>query len=88
MSHKHKAKIEKLFEHPLSTNIDFRKLLSALEHYGIEVDHTKKNRVRLVYSDEQELFLPMPHGDHLSKDDVVRLRHWLEEVGVTPDTIE
>ena len=88
MSHKHKAKIEKLFEQPISTNIDVRKLLSALEHYGIGVDHTKKNKVRLIYSDEQELFLSLPHGDHLSKDDVVRLRHWLEEVGITPDTIE
>ena len=88
MSHKHRAKIEKLFEHPISTNIDFRKLLSALEHYGLSVDHTKKNKVRLAYSDEQEFFLSMPHGDHLSKDDVVRLRHWLEGVGITPDSVE
>ena len=88
MSHKHKAKIEKLFEHPVSGNIDARKLFSALEHYGIRVDHTKKNKVRLVFSEEQEFFLSVPHGDHLSKDDVVRLRHWLVELGLTPENIE
>jgi len=34
MSQKHKAKIEKLFEHPISGNIDVHRLISALEHYG------------------------------------------------------
>ncbi len=88
MSHKHKAKIEKLFEHPLSTNIDVKKLFAALEHYGIAVEHTKKNRARLVHSDEEELFIALPHGDHLGKDEIVRLRHWLEAIGLTPDTLD
>jgi len=87
MSHKHRAKIEKIFEHPVSGNIDARKLFSALEHYGITVEQTKKNKVRLIYSEEEEFFLSMPHGDHLGKEDVVRLRHWLEAIGLTPDKI-
>ena len=88
MSHKHKAKIEKLFEHPVSGNIDVHKLIKALEHYGIEVENTKKNKLRLLFSGEQEFFLPLPHGDHLSRDEVVRLRHWLEEIGLTPETLD
>lgn len=87
MSHKHKAKIEKLFAHPLSTNIDVKKLLAALEHYGVEIEHTKKNKIRLSYSDEEEIYLALPHGDHLGKDEAVRLRHWLESIGVTPSTL-
>ncbi len=87
MSHKHKAKIEKVFEHPTSANIDVKKLISALEHYGVTVELTKKHKAKLFYG-EKEFVLPLPHGDHLSKDEVVMLRHWLEEVGLTPDKID
>ncbi len=87
MSHRHKAKIEKVFEHPISTNIDVKKLISALEHYGVKVELTKKHKAKLFYN-ESEFVLPLPHGDHLTKDEVVMLRHWLEEVGLTPDTVE
>jgi hypothetical protein len=87
MSHKHRAKIEKVFEHPTSANIDVKKLISALEHYGVEVELTKKHKAKLFYKDS-EFVLAMPHGDHLSKDEVISLRHWLQEVGLTPDNIE
>jgi hypothetical protein len=87
MSHRHKVKIEKVFEHPISTNIDVKKLLSALEHYGVKIELTKKHKAKLFY-EEKECVLPLPHGDHLTKDEVVMLRHWLEEIGLTPDTIE
>ena len=90
MSHKHKAKIEKVFEHPTSANIDVKKLLSALEHYGVTVELTKKHKAKLFYETEEtkEFILPLPHGDKLPKDEVVMLRHWLEEIGLTPDKIE
>ena len=87
MSHKHKAKIEKIFEHPISTNIDIKKLISALEHYGVDVEITKKHKAKLFYK-ESEFVLALPHGDHLSKDEVVRLRHWLEEVELTPKNLD
>jgi len=86
MSHKHKAKIEKVFEHPTSANIDVKKLISALEHYGVEVELTKKHKAKLFYK-ESEFVLALPHGEHLSKDEVISLRHWLSEVGLTPENI-
>jgi len=86
MSHRHKAKIEKIFEHPTSANIDVKKLISALEHYSVKVELTKKHKAKLFYG-EREFVLPLPHSDHLSKDEVVMLRHWLEEVGLTPDKV-
>lgn len=87
MSHKHKAKIEKVFEHPISSNIDVKKLLSALEHYGVKIELTKKHRAKLFYN-ENEFVLPLPHSDHLTKDEVVMLRHWLEEIDLTPEKID
>jgi len=87
MSRKHKAKIEKIFEHPTSENVDVKKLISALEHYGVEVELTKKHKAKLFYK-EEEFVLPLPHGPSLPKDEVVLLRHWLEKVGLTPDRID
>jgi len=87
MSHKHKNKIEKVFEHPVSSNIDVKKLLSALEHYGCDVDITKKHKAKLICQ-EKEFALALPHGDTLAKDEVVRLKHFLEEVELTPEKID
>ena len=86
MSHKHKAKIQKVFEHPTSANIDVKKLISALEHYGVEVDLTKKHKAKLTYEDK-EFFLPLPHSETLPKDEVVLLRHFLSEIGLTPENL-
>lgn len=83
---KHKDKIEKIFEHPISGNIDSMRLVRALEHYGIEVDMTKKHRALLHFKDK-EYSLALSHRNELSKDAIVGLRHYLEEVGLTPENL-
>jgi len=83
---KHKAKIEKIFEHPISGNIDVKRLISALEHYGAKVDMNKQHRA-LIYYDGKEHSLALAHRNELSKDSIVKLRHYLEEVGLTPDKL-
>lgn len=87
MSHRHKVKIEKLFEHPISGNIDVKRLISALEHYGAEVDQTKHGRAKVVIKGE-EFILSLSHNHTLSKDSIVSLRHFLEKVGMGPGDIE
>lgn len=86
MSHKYKAKIEKLFEHPVSGNIDVKRLFSALEHFGVEIEITKHNKAKMCFNDK-ELIMALSHKNDLSKDSIVKLRHYLEDVGLTPDTI-
>jgi len=84
---KHKAKIEKIFEHPVSANIDYKKLISALEHYGAKIEMTKKHHVK-IFLNEKEYIMPLPHKDtNISKEIVVELRHFLESVGLTPDKL-
>jgi predicted RNA-binding protein with RPS1 domain len=83
---KHKTKIEKLFEHPISGNIDTKKLIHALEHYGAEVDMNKQHRA-LVHINGKEHSITLSHRNELSKDAIVKLRHYLEEVGLTPDKL-
>ena len=83
---KHKAKIEKIFEHPISGNVDAKRLVSALEHYGAEVDTNKQHRA-LIHYNGKEHSLALGHRNELSKDSIVKLRHYLEEVGLTPDKL-
>lgn len=87
MSHKHKVKIEKLFEHPMSGNIEVKKLISALEHYGAEVDQTKHGRVKILLKGG-EFVLSLSHNGTLSKDSIAGLRHFLETVNLVPGNIE
>ena len=87
MSHKHKVKIEKLFEHPASGNIDARRMIAALEHYGAKVDLTKQHKAKIFIKDE-EFILPLAHNNDLSKDTIVSLRHFLEKVDLVPGKIE
>jgi len=84
---KFKEKIEKVFEHPTSANIDFKKLLHALEHYGARIEHTKHNKVKIFLNDK-EYAIPVPHEHTLPKDMVIELRHFLKEAGLTPETIK
>jgi len=86
MSQNHKTKIAKIFEHPMSGNIDVHKLISALEHYGAEVDTTKQHRAIIHYKGVEHS-LTLSHRNELSKDSISKLRHFLEEVGLTPDNL-
>lgn len=83
---KHKEKIKKLFDHPISGNIDSKKLIHALEHYGAEIDVTKQGRA-LIHIKDKVHSLSLSHRNELSKDSIVGLRHFLEEVDLTPNTL-
>ncbi len=86
MSQKHKEKIKKLFEHPISGNIDVNKVISALEHYGAKVDVTKHHKAKIFVGGD-EFVLSLSHRNELSRDSIVNLRHFLEKVGLTPDKL-
>ena len=83
---KHKVKIAKLFEHPISGNIDVHRLISALEHYGAKIDLTKQHKAKIFF-DKDEFVLSLSHRNELSKDSIVKLRNFLEKIGLTPDKL-
>ncbi len=41
MSKKHLVKIQKIFSHPIPANLDVKKILSALEYFGIKIERLK-----------------------------------------------
>ena len=83
---KHVKKIEKVFEHPVCTNLDTNKLMSALDHFGCSVEHSKTNKIKISF-DGRDLVLGFHHSGSLSKDEVLKLRHFLQEIGLTPDRV-
>jgi len=83
---KHKTKLSKIFEHPMSGNIDSKKLLAALEHYGAKVDLNKEHRA-IIHLNGKEHSIALSHRSELSKDAIVKLRHFLESVGLTQDKL-
>jgi len=88
MSHKHKAIIEKIFAHPIATNVDWKKLQNTLEHFGAEIDVSNSNRAHIQLRDK-EITLGLPHHGHelADKSEMTKLRHFLEEVDLTPKTV-
>lgn len=88
MSHKHIAIIEKVFSHPITTSLDWKKLQHALEHFGAEIDISSTNKAKIVLRGE-EIVLGLPHHGHemADKADITLLRHFLESVKLTPDTL-
>ena len=86
MSQKHKAKISKLFEHPISGNIDVKRLISSLEHYGVNVEVNKHHKAKMSMNGE-EFVLGLSHRNELSVDSITKLRHFLERVDLVPDKL-
>ncbi|WP_455756987.1 hypothetical protein [Sulfurimonas sp.] len=83
---KHIKKIEKVFEHPVATNLDTNKLISALDHFGCSIEHSKTNKIKISF-DGRDIVLGFHHSGSLSKDEILKLRHFLQEVGLTPDRL-
>jgi hypothetical protein len=85
MSHKHRVVLQKIFAHPIASNLDWKKLSSTLKHFGAEINLSNNNHAHIVINGK-ELIISMPHHGHEinNKTDVTKLRHFLEEVGVTP----
>lgn len=88
MSHKHKVIIEKVFAHPIATNIDWKKLSHTLEHFGAEIEVSSSNKAKIHFKDK-ELVMGLPHHGHelADKAEITKLRHFLEEVELTPDQV-
>lgn len=83
MNHHHRKTLHALFSHPVSANIDFKKVIHLLEEIGAEVDHKSGNRIGVKMNHHS---VALPHAHHsLPKDEVAQVRKFLESCGITPD---
>lgn len=84
LTHHHRDTLAKIFEHPLSHNIDWREVVSLLEAVGeVEVRHDGKYVVTLGTETE---ILERPRHKDLDPQQVVDLRRMLSKAGYGPQT--
>jgi len=82
MNHHHRKTLHALFAHPISANIDFKKVIHLLEEIGADVDNKTGNRIGVTLNGHSVAF---PHAHHsLPKDEVAQVRKFLEACGITP----
>ena len=83
--HKLKKTLEQIFSHPIPTNIEWKNVEQLLNHYGFEIEPTKKNHMKIKNSKGEELIL-IVHGHEInSKDEIVKLKHFLENNGISKE---
>lgn len=84
MNHHHRKTLHALFAHPISANIDFKKVMHVFEELGAEIENSAGNRVKVKLNDHSAAFVHAQHS--LPKDEVVQIKKFLEQCGITPES--
>ena len=77
----HAATVEKIFQHPVSHNIEWHDVLSLLEGVA-EVTKEHDGRYKVTLGSETETF-DVPRGSDIDEQQVVDLRRMLRAAGIT-----
>jgi hypothetical protein len=83
MNHHHRKTLHALFAHPISNNIDFKRVVHLLEDLGAEIDNKSGNRIGVKLNGHSAAFTHTHHD--LPKEEVVQVRKFLETCGITAD---
>ncbi len=81
--HKLKRTLEKIFSHPIPSDIEVKEVEHLLEHNGFSLEHSKKNHLKIKKEDKELVLIAHSHALD-NKEEVVKLRHFLEEFGIKP----
>jgi hypothetical protein len=82
LDNRHRDTLRKIFEHPVSHNIEWREVVSLLEAVGT-VDVRHDGKVAVKAGTERE-FLEPPVGKDIDEQMVVDLRRMLSKAGFAP----
>jgi hypothetical protein len=78
----HRATVEKIFQHPVSHNIQWHDVLSLLQGVG-DVIEGHDRRFKVTLGPETET-LDAPPGPDVDEQMVIDLRRMLKGAGITP----
>ena len=83
MNHHHRKVLHSFFAHPVSTNIDFKDVEHVMGVLGAEVDTKNGNKIEVSLNGKKAAF----HRNHhsLPKEEVLQIRKFLENCGITPE---
>jgi thiamine biosynthesis lipoprotein ApbE len=80
----HRSTVEKIFNHPVSHNIQWHDVLSLLKSVG-SVSEEHDGRFAVTLGAETETFDAPRHHD-IDEQQVIDLRRMLKGAGITPDS--
>jgi hypothetical protein len=81
----HRATLEKIFNHPVSHNVQWHDVVSLLERVAV-VEAERDGRYKVTLGPETETFDPPRHHD-LDEQQIIDLRRMLKGAGITPESI-
>lgn len=84
LSSNHRDTLSKLFEHPLSHNVEWQAVLSLLEAVGT-VNHQHDGAYVVTIGEETETF-HRPRNKDIDSQEVVDIRRMLTNAGFEPET--
>lgn len=82
MNHHHRRTLHSLFAHPINANLSLNHVEGVLSQLGAEIDNRQKARIGVTLNGHTAAF-HVPHHD-LPKEEVVKIRKFLEICGVDP----
>ena len=83
LTRRHRDTVEQIFAHPTSHNIEWRHVISLLEHVG-DVQEEHNGKVKVTLGPETET-LHRPRHKEIDTQMVVDLRRMLTNAGYNPD---
>ncbi len=83
MDSHHQATVAKIFDHPVSHNIQWHDVLSLLENVG-KVTAEHDGRYAVTLGSETQTFDKPRHND-IDEQQVIDLRRMLKGAGISPD---
>jgi len=86
LDHHHRLTAQKIFGHPLNHNIKWVDVASLLGRFGV-VHESHRGNWALALDDGAVVSFGTTHTKDLTDDQVIRVRHFLEGHGVTPETL-
>jgi hypothetical protein len=84
MQHKDRTTLAEIFAHPVSHNVAWRDVVSLFEAVGAEVTDTKNDGLKVKLAGNERTFHRPHHKNVDSTDEIVEIRKFLEESGVSP----
>jgi hypothetical protein len=78
----HRDTLKRIFSHPSSGNVEWRRVKSLLEAVGTATEE-HNGRLRVTIGEETEVLDP-PHGKDIDQQMIVDLRRMLRRAGLAP----
>ncbi len=83
MNHHHRKILQKVFAHPISSNLSLKEVESVLKELGAEIDEAHSGKIHVSLNGHTANF---SHGHHsLPKEEVAQIRKFIETCGVDPE---